>query len=103
MGNYLLLRDARACPACHYKSLPGHFKECRVCRTLLFLRPIDFLLWEHDGGERNYWLFTSADGWKHRDYVIAQRQAAAQTRDEKISLPSPNNHTTPEAIGSRHR
>lgn len=102
MGNYLLLRDARVCPACHYKSLPGHFKECRVCRTLLFLRPIDFLLWEHDGGERNYWLFTSADGWKHRDYVIAQRQAAAQTRDEKISLPSPNNHTTP-AIGSRRR
>lgn len=67
----ILLRDKSYCPNCRRKSEPQHFRECRACGMMIFLRPINFQKYEDDGAKRDYWAWINDRiGWVYRDWVV---------------------------------
>lgn len=102
MSDLLLLKNREVCPACRRRTWPVHFSGCAACGTLLFLRPINFDQFVDDGGTREYYLFTSFNGWMHSTQL---KDPQALSRDYKPPKLPENygKHTTPEAITNRGR
>jgi hypothetical protein len=103
MPDYLFFKNPAYCPACRRKTQPSHFRPCRNCGTLLFLRPIDFPLWEAEGNLRVYWCFHPHKGWLYRDWFFQKDEPKPI---ERIYVPPklPDNYgrtTTPEAVARR--
>ena len=67
----ILLRDKAYCPNCRRKSHPQHFRECKACGMMIFLRPIQFQRYEDDRAKRDYWCWRNDEiGWVYRDWWI---------------------------------
>lgn len=104
MMSYLLLKDKRVCPQCHFRVYPKHFRHCSnsQCHALHFLRPINFKLFEEEGGFRQYYVWTETKGWMHRDHFM-EANAKPLEREVNIVTPPRVDYTTPEAIAAGAR
>lgn len=94
--SYLLLKDRNVCPACRTqavpKSLPG---RCRACGMWLFLATNDFDKFEAETGWREYWVFTTQNGWMHQTQLKIRTEALSR---EVVTEKLPDNYGTPEFI-----
>lgn len=73
MSEYLLLKDKSKCPKCQSKGvreLPG---ACRNCGIKLFKATDQIINFEADTGWREYWVYTTVNGWMHRTHLLDER------------------------------
>ena len=99
MSNYILLKDRNVCPACRTQAVPKSLPDsCRACGKKLFKATDDFELYEQHTGWREYWIFTSQNGWMHRTQVLERTQALTR---EVVTEKLPDNYGTPEFIKAK--
>lgn len=96
--SYLLLTDAKKCPACRRSHLVPTYGQCRHCGMMVFMAQHDFESYQKDTGWREYWVYTKSNGWMHQTQLLMRQEALARDVEmEKL----PDNYGTEEFVNQK--
>jgi threonine synthase len=103
MSDLILLKEPLQCPSCRRNAAPALLPaRCRNCGMMLFKASDNFKKFEDETGWREYFIFFTETGWKHRSHVYTtecievQRETVLDRTYKPPELPS--NYGTEEFI-----